>query len=106
MRMTSEVVNKEIEALIKSGLFSSKEALTNEAIRFFLINRPDLRREIAIDLYKRKKASLSKSARIASLPLESMKEILTSRGIEVRRSDVSTKEIDKSARRLMKRIKK
>lgn len=56
--------------------------------------------EVALDLYARKEASLSKASKIAGLSLEEIKVILASRGIEIRRGGTSIPKIDKMAKRL------
>ena len=75
--------------LAKEGLkllipyyYKSEEDLLNEAFRIVIRNNPGIRIELALELYKSKKASLAKSAEIAGLTTIEFKEILADRGIK------------------------
>ena len=75
--------NDEIDALVRSEIYNSREDIIRDALRALLSMRPGLRIEIAIDLYKNKKISLWKAAEIAGLTLEEFKDLLASRFIKI-----------------------
>ncbi len=79
----SEVIKEGIDSLIRAGYYEDKEKLQDEAFRTLLEVRPELRTEVAIQLYKSKKVSLGRAAEIAGVSLEGMKTILKSRGIKI-----------------------
>ena len=61
----SKVVDEGINTLIDSGYFKDKEKLMDEALRTLLEVKPNLRVEIAVELYKEKKVSLGRASEIA-----------------------------------------
>ena len=62
--------------------YRSEEDLLEEAFRIVIRNKPKIRIELALELYKNKKTSLAKSAEIAGLTTIEFKEILADRGIK------------------------
>ena len=83
-----EITEDEINALIEQNIYSSKEAVIKEAVikdanRALLELKPNLKIEIAINLYKDQKISLWKAAETAGFCMEEFKEILASRGIMI-----------------------
>ncbi|MDI6891096.1 MAG: UPF0175 family protein [Thermodesulfovibrionales bacterium] len=77
------ILEKEIDALVKKGVYKDKEAIYTDALRFFFRYRPEIRIEAATELYKSKEVSLSKAAEIAGLDIESFKEELARRGLKI-----------------------
>lgn len=90
----SEVIKEGMESLIRSGHYKDKENLQDEAFRTLLEVKPELRTEVAIELYKSKKVSLSRAAEIAGVSLEGIKTILKSRGIKVEVGPPSESELE------------
>lgn len=74
---------EELNALVHAEIYKSREDVISDALRALLTLKPNLKIEIAIDLYKNKKVSLWKAADIASLTLEEFKEVLASRSIRI-----------------------
>ncbi len=79
----SEVIKEGMDSLIRAGYYKDKNNLQVEAFRTLLEVRPELRTEVAIELYKSNKVSLSRAAEIAGVSLEGMKTILKSRNIKI-----------------------
>lgn len=75
------ILSNEIEALVKSGYYSSKSDVIKDALRNLLDNKPKLRISSAIEIYKLGKASLSKCAEIAEISTIEFKELLAEREI-------------------------
>jgi len=99
VREMSELTKEGFKLLIPH-YYKSKEDLLDEAFRIIIRNNPRIRIELALELYKNKKASLAKSAEIAGLTTIEFKEILADRGIkreiegdEIAEIDVKIKEV-------------
>lgn len=67
--------------LIERGIYKDREALMKDAMRSLLRSKPELRGQLAIELYKRGKVSLSRAAEIGGVDMESFKELLREAGI-------------------------
>lgn len=74
---------EEINSLIRTKSYASKDEVISDALRALLILKPELKTEIAVDLYKTGRVSLWKAADIAGMSLEEFKELLTSRSIKI-----------------------
>ena len=89
---------EEINSLIRTKSYSSKDEVISDALRALLVLKPGLKTEIAVDLYKTGKVSLWKAADAASMSLEEFKEILASRSIRI--------EVGGSTQESLERLKK
>jgi predicted HTH domain antitoxin len=89
---------EEINSLIRTKSYSSKDEVISDALRALLAMKPGLKTEIAVDLYKTGKVSLWKAADVASMSLEEFKEILASRSIRI--------EVGGSTQESLERLKK
>lgn len=78
-----DLKEKAIESLIRIKLFKSQDEVIKEALDALFYKRPELRREVAIDMYKNKEITLWKAAQMSGVSLEEFKEILISRGIKI-----------------------
>ena len=90
----SELTKEGLKLLIPY-YYKSEEDLLEEAFRIVIRNKPKIRIELALELYKNKKASLAKSAEIAGLTTIEFKEILADRGIKREIEGDEILEIDK-----------
>lgn len=72
---------EELDVLVERGVYRDREALLNDALRSLLRSKPELRRQLAIELYRRGKVSLSRAAEIGGVDIESFKELLREAGI-------------------------
>ncbi|KXB05394.1 hypothetical protein AKJ50_01075 [candidate division MSBL1 archaeon SCGC-AAA382A13] len=75
---------RNVKILSEKGYYS-EEDLEKEAYRALLKNKPELRVAIAIEKYKEGGLSLNKTAEIAGITTEELKEKLAERGIKIRR---------------------
>lgn len=89
---------EEINSLIRTKSYASKDEVISDALRALLILKPELKTEIAVDLYKTGRVSLWKAADIAGMSLEEFKELLTSRSIKI--------EVGGSIEESLKRLRK
>lgn len=77
-------INKEeINALLRMNIYRSKEDIIADAIRALFESKPQLKVEIAVDLYKNEGVSLWRAADIAGMTMEEFKEILSGRGVKI-----------------------
>ncbi len=90
------MMNEEMEVLVKSGGYTSRNDVIKDALRVFLKNKPNKRKLIAIELYKTGKASLTRAAEIAGIDFERFKEILKDRGVKLKTYSGTKKEMEKS----------
>ena len=75
--------DEEINSLIRTKSYASKDEVISDALRALLVLKPGLKTEIAVDLYKTCKVSLWRAADVAGMRLEEFKELLASRSIKI-----------------------
>lgn len=80
----SSVIEKEIDSLVTIGCYETEDGVIADAVGALLEKKPELRREIAIHLYKNGEVSLWKASEIARMNLEEFKDILSRRGIKIK----------------------
>lgn len=84
-----------IQKVLVPRYYRSKDALVEDAFRALLNLKPGLKVEVAVELYLREEVSLSKAAEIASMDIESFKDMLKARGLKVSSYIGSKEEIEK-----------
>ena len=82
MSMDVDVLKEGINSLIRAGYYKDKDKVLDDAFRTMLEVRPALKTEIAVELYKEGRISLSRAAEIAGMSAEGFKNILEQRGIK------------------------
>ncbi|MGB7531958.1 MAG: UPF0175 family protein [Halobacteriota archaeon] len=80
----SSAIEREIDSLVMMGYYETEGGVIVDAVRALLEKKPELRREIAIYLYKNGEVSLWKASEIACMNLEEFKEVLSRRGIKIK----------------------
>ncbi|MBU4492110.1 MAG: UPF0175 family protein, partial [Euryarchaeota archaeon] len=55
------------EILVGMGKYPSKKELIDDALRALIRAKPELKRDMAIELYKKREVSLSRAAEICGL---------------------------------------
>jgi len=84
--MTESTINysisEELKVIPKVSSYSSISEFVEDAINTLLAARKDLRVDIACELYKEGKVSITKACEIAKVDIEEMKEILHDKGIK------------------------
>lgn len=76
-----EKMSEELEALISAGYYDNKSEVLREGFRQLLANRKELRLAIAVELYKKGKATLSRAAEVAGVSYEDIKSIFSAEGL-------------------------
>ena len=85
-------MHEEIDALIQAGYYDNRSELVREALRLFFAQKPEVRLVAAIELYKKGKTTISRTAEIAGISFESMKSILADEGLLQRGREGGEKE--------------
>lgn len=93
--MYSMYSTESIQKVLVPRYYKSKDALVEDALRALLNLKPGLKVEVALELYLREEVSLSKAAEIASMDIESFKDMLKARGLKVGSYIGSKEEIKK-----------
>jgi predicted HTH domain antitoxin len=89
------------ELLVSLGKYPNKKETHEDALRALLRSRPDLIRDIAIELYKEHHISLSRAAELCRIHLEDFKALLKERGISIEVPPIPLKELDEEVDVLM-----
>ena len=71
----------DLETIAALGGYEDTDAVLADALRAFLRHRPELRRELAIEKYRRGSVSVNRAAELAGIPSEEFKIELAERGI-------------------------
>ncbi len=69
--------------LVAAGLYPDEQAVVRDALRALLVEKPQLRLEIAVYQYRTEKVSLARAAALAGVSWERMREIIQHRGISL-----------------------
>ena len=80
----SSVIEKEISSLVGIGFYGTEDDIIADAVGELLEKKPEMRREIAVNLYKNGEVSLWKASEIARMNLEEFKDVLSYRGIKIK----------------------
>ena len=76
-------VDQEVEALVRTGLYKSRDEVISDAIRNLLLNNKPLRVELAIDLFRSDEVSLGRAAELAGMDRWQFQDILHERQIPI-----------------------
>jgi len=98
----SKTMLEGLDILIKRGVYLNREELINDALRALLRSKPDLKRRIALELYKAKKVSLSRASEICGVNIEDFKEILKEEGVKIVVPQLGEKKVDEEVREILK----
>ena len=83
------------EILVDIGKYPNKEELMKDALRALLRAKPELKKEMAVELFRKGAVSLSRAAEIYGSNIEDFKELLKERGIKIKIPHIPIDEIDK-----------
>jgi predicted HTH domain antitoxin len=75
------VLKEGMKGLIRAGYYRNREALLEDAFRTMIEVKPSVKMEMAAELYKSEKVSLSRAAEIAGTSIEGFKGFLELKGI-------------------------
>lgn len=77
----SALLEQELRAVVRAGLFPSEEEALHEAISVLFAVKPALRLEAAIEIFRAGEVSLSRAAEVAWLTRWQLQNILAQRGL-------------------------
>jgi predicted HTH domain antitoxin len=90
--------------LLRIGKYENKSELITDALRALLRAKPELRRDVAVELYTKKEVSLSRAAEICGLDIENFKELLKERGVKISVPSIPVEAIDKEVERILETV--
>ncbi len=79
--MEQALVLDKLDILIEQRVYPDRAALTRDAMQALLRSRPELRRYLAVELYRQGEISLARAAEIGGVDIETMKETLREAGV-------------------------
>ncbi|MEA1998442.1 MAG: UPF0175 family protein, partial [Euryarchaeota archaeon] len=95
-----ETIETEINALVRGGYFRSRGSFIEDAVKYTLISRQDLRVNAAIEMYRSGRVSLGRATELAGMSIFEFKEILKERGIKMVVEAPTKEEMDRQIERL------
>ncbi len=90
------IVEKQLEAVVRAGLFRDRQHAIQEAMQTLFAVRPQLRTEAAIELFRSGEVSLLRAAELAGLDFESFRLLLRDRAIPWEIEAENTAEMDRA----------
>lgn len=82
-----------IQDLVQARLYESEDQVIHDALRHLLLDKPDLRIQVAIHRYRANaNLSLAQAAAIAGVSFERMKELLAQHSVPLRLGPVDVAE--------------
>ena len=94
-------LNKLDEILVRIGRYPGKKERIEDAFRTLLRAKPELKRDVAIELYKKNEVSLSRASEICGLNMEDFKELLKEKGIKISVPSIPIEEVDKEVEKIL-----
>ena len=83
--MSVAITSNGADALVRSGLYSTKNELIEDALRTFFEFRADMRIAAVVEMYKTEDISISRAAELAGVSTEEIKDFLAKAGIQIKR---------------------
>lgn len=83
--MSSAIISKSVDALVRGRVYSTKNELVEDALRTFFEFRKDMRIAAVVEMYKTEEMSISKAAELAGVSTEEIKDFLAKAGVRIKR---------------------
>ncbi|SRR5216683_1651120 len=90
------IVEKQLEAVVRAGLFRDRQHVIQEAMQTLFAVRPQSRTEAAIELFRSEEVSLLRAAELAGLDFGSFRLLLRDRAIPWEIEAGNTAEMDRA----------
>jgi predicted HTH domain antitoxin len=74
----------DVHSFVDAKLYKDDQEVIQDALRYLVRGRPDLRVRLAIHRYKTEEISLAKAASLAGVSWAQMKDILVAHGVQPR----------------------
>ena len=98
------MLSKLDEILVSIGKYPSKKELIEDALRALFRAKPELKMDVAVELYKKGEVSLSRAAEICGLNIEDFKELLRGKGIKISVPSIPVEEVDKEVEKILEAV--
>src|SRR5947208_15134181 len=79
-KSSTSLLNREFEAMVRSGLFNDKAAALREVLGTFFAAKPQYRVEAALEMLRSGEVTLSRAAEIAGINVCRFRELWLHRG--------------------------
>jgi predicted HTH domain antitoxin len=83
--MSVAITSNGVDALVRSGLYSTKNELVEDALRTFFEFRADMRIAAVVEMYKTEDISISRATELPGVSTEEIKDFLVKAGIRIKR---------------------
>ncbi len=90
------IVEKQLEAVVRAGLFRDRQHVIQEAMQTLFAVRPQLRTEAAIELFRSGEVSLLRAAELAGLDFQSFRLLIRDRAIPLEIEAENSAEMDRA----------
>jgi predicted HTH domain antitoxin len=74
----------DVHSLVDARLYKDDQEAIQDALRYLMRGRPDLRVRLAVHRYETEEISLAKAASLAGVSWAQMKDILIAHGVQLR----------------------
>jgi len=93
------------EILVRIGKYASQKELIQDALRTLLRAKPELKRDVAIELYDKNEVSLSRAAEMCELNVEDFKELLKEKGLKIAVPSIPVEEVDEEVAKILEAVR-
>jgi predicted HTH domain antitoxin len=90
----------DVHSFVDAKLYKNDEEVIQDALRYLVRGRPDLRVRLAIHRYQTEDISLAKAASLAGVSWAQMKDILVAHGVQPRLGPETLAEVEGEANAL------
>jgi predicted HTH domain antitoxin len=90
----------QVRDLVDARIYRNDQEVLQDALRYLMRGRPDLRVRLAIYRYQSENISLAKAASLAGVSWAQMKEILVAHGIQLRLGPETLEEAEQEVQAL------
>ena len=90
----------DVHSFVDARLYKNDQEVIQDALRYLMRGRPDLRVRLAIHRYQTEEISLAKAASLAGVSWAQMKDILVAHGIQPRLGPETMEEAEREANAL------
>lgn len=97
------LISEGLAAAVRAGIFRSEEEAMHEAVSTWLAVKPNLRLEVAIELFRDGKVTLNRAAEIAGLNRWQFQDLLKQRGVKLEVEADSPNELAAAAKTIRDR---
>lgn len=98
-----EIDKKKIDALVKSGFYSSKSDVVKDALRYMFDNKKNMNLAAVVEMYMSDSVSLGKASELVGMSIIEFKEVLAAN--KYKRILKATKKEMKKADKILEKLR-